>query len=104
MVGTVVEALSAESKRTLLPAYFENTLNTKFARDEDSIRMLQIILDGRVFDFGYMYRNSGEAITNTFQTLMASKNKGFASYYESQYDVWRAHFDSIYEKYRELSN
>ena len=104
MVGAVVEALSAESKRMVLPAYFENTLNAKFARDEDSIRMLQIILDGRVYDFGYMYRNSGEAITGIFQTLMTTRSKGFASYYESQYDNWKAHFDGIYEKYQELSD
>jgi len=102
LVGTVVEALSAESRRTVLPAYFDSTLNTKFARDEESIRMIQIILDGRVFDFGYMYRNPSEAITGCFQTLM-SNSKSFMAYYESNYDMWRTHFDNIYDKYRELS-
>ena len=102
MVGAVVEALSAESRRAVLPAYFDNTLNAKFARDEDSIRMIQIILDGRVFDFGYMYRNPGEAITGCFQTLMGN-SKSFIAHYESNYDMWRAHFDSIYGKYEELS-
>ncbi|MCL1792664.1 MAG: extracellular solute-binding protein [Oscillospiraceae bacterium] len=102
MAGSVAEALSAESRRTVLPAYFDSTLNTKFARDEESIRMIQIILDGRVFDFGYMYRNPGEAITGCFQTLMGN-SKSFAAHYESNYDMWRAHFDGIYGKYEELS-
>ena len=38
-----------------VPAYYDVALTGKHIRDEDSAEMLDIILDGRVFDLGYIY-------------------------------------------------
>ncbi|MCL2518528.1 MAG: hypothetical protein FWF15_08205 [Oscillospiraceae bacterium] len=103
MVGAIVEALSAESRRTLLPAYYDRTLNTKFVRDEESTRMLDIIFAGRVYDFGYVYRNPTDLITSYIQTLITEKNKNLTSYYESKKDMWTEWFNDIYEIYMEIS-
>ncbi|MCL2518586.1 MAG: hypothetical protein FWF15_08495 [Oscillospiraceae bacterium] len=53
--GIIIEALSCESKYTLLPAYYEITLKTKASRDEDSLEMLDLIFATTVFDLGYYY-------------------------------------------------
>ena len=50
--GIIVEALSAESKYTLTPAYYDITLKTKLSRDEESAAMLDIIFTSRVFELG----------------------------------------------------
>ncbi len=57
--GVIVEALSAESTDTLKPAYYEKTLKSKGARDEESSAMLDIIFDTRIFDLGYMFNWGG---------------------------------------------
>ncbi|MBQ3862020.1 MAG: hypothetical protein II779_15960, partial [Clostridia bacterium] len=47
-----IEAMSAYSTNTVVPAYVDVSLQTKVARDEESGEMMQIVMDGRVMDFG----------------------------------------------------
>lgn len=51
-VGLLLEALSYESYDSVLPAYYETTLKGKYARDEDSEKMLEIILGSSFYDLG----------------------------------------------------
>lgn len=53
--GFITEAMAAESLYTLTPAYYDITLKTKMARDEESAAMLDIIFDSRVFELGNFY-------------------------------------------------
>jgi hypothetical protein len=48
--GVITEALSAESYYTLTPAYYDITLKTKLARDDESGEMLDIIFGNRTFE------------------------------------------------------
>ena len=57
--GHILEAICAESKYTTMPAYYDVTLKTKMARDEDSSEMLDIIFKNRVWDMGEI-SNYGE--------------------------------------------
>ncbi|MBE6611048.1 MAG: hypothetical protein E7632_01035 [Ruminococcaceae bacterium] len=58
MAGAVMEALSASNHTSLLPAYFEVALKTKYSRDDDSARMFDLIRSTMVLDFGYTYNNA----------------------------------------------
>jgi hypothetical protein len=53
--GLLLEALTYESRYTLLPAYYDINLKTKFARDDESKEMIDIILDNRLYDIGDVY-------------------------------------------------
>lgn len=53
--GFITEALSAESKYTVIPAYYETTLRYRDLRDSESAAMLDIIFASRVFDLGNLY-------------------------------------------------
>ncbi|MBO7403393.1 MAG: hypothetical protein J6V24_00390 [Clostridia bacterium] len=55
LTGAMIEAMSAYSANYVNPAYVEIALQTKVARDEESVEMMQIVLDSRVMDFGYLY-------------------------------------------------
>lgn len=57
--GILIEALSAESKYTLRPAYYEITLKTKLSRDDESSAMLDILFANRVIDVGATYNFGG---------------------------------------------
>lgn len=54
--GLLLEALSAESKYTVLAPFYETVLRVKGVRDEQSIAMLDIIFDSRVYDLGEFYQ------------------------------------------------
>ena len=55
MAGAVLEYGSWLSHYTVLPAYYEVTVKQKRTRDEEAIKMLDIIHDSIVYDFGDMY-------------------------------------------------
>ena len=55
MIGAVTEVMSAESYRTVIPAYCDSALSMKGVRDRDSSEMMRLILDSRAIDFGYLY-------------------------------------------------
>nr|MBQ4319217.1 hypothetical protein [Clostridia bacterium] len=50
--GAVLEALSSESVDTVVTAYYDKALTGKYARDEESLEMLEIIMANRIFDYG----------------------------------------------------
>jgi len=79
-VGTVVEALARESSLTVIPAYYETTLQQKFSRDEETIDMVKIIRDTAYFDMGYIYNIGGAGFLSA--SLIAQKSKDLASYFE----------------------
>jgi hypothetical protein len=57
--GMILEELSAESRYTLRPAFYEINLRGKYARDDESQDMLDIILSNTAHDLGNVYNFGG---------------------------------------------
>ena len=55
MIGAFLEALAAESYRTVTPAYYELALKTKYVSDEESVKMLDLVIDSFYVDAGVLY-------------------------------------------------
>ena len=55
----VIEALAEESMTTLTPAYYDIVLARKFARDNESEAMLDLMQSMRTYDVGLIYEWSG---------------------------------------------
>lgn len=51
-----IEALGAVSRKKLTPTYFEQNLQYQISRDDESMRMLELINEVRVPDLSEMYR------------------------------------------------
>jgi len=75
----IVEALNSESTSTVLSAYYEITLKTKYSRDEQSRAMLDIIFDSRSYDVGNVYFDG--SVSSAIYTRAANNNTDIASYY-----------------------
>ena len=54
-ISIILEALAAESRYTLQPAYYDIVLTRQFTRDEESEEMLDIIFANRVYDVAAVY-------------------------------------------------
>ena len=78
-ISVVLEALSAESKYTLMPAYYDVTITNKMMRDEESAEMLDLILASRVYDLGFIF-NWGSL--GDLPTSLYPKGDNFVSAYE----------------------
>ena len=79
--GFMLEALSAESQKTSLPAYYEISCKTKYTYDEDSAEMMDIIFDGIVFEPAVIYGISG--VNSLLYEIAKGGTNDFASRYAS---------------------
>lgn len=64
-----LEAMCAESYRSVTPAYYDVALKVKYARDEEAASMLDIATQSIVFDFGYLYNQYISANTALFRSM-----------------------------------
>ena len=53
--GVLLEGIASESWRSVREALFEITAKAKSARDADSTRMMDLVMENRVFDLGYSH-------------------------------------------------
>lgn len=98
-VGAMVEAFSAATYNSVLPAYYETAMQTKFAQDETMPEMLTLVREGRVFNFGYLY----DITTNRdiLVNLITGKKTDLASKIASVKEKTQNYYDEvthIYEK------
>jgi hypothetical protein len=99
--GVIIECLNAESYRTCVPAMYDIVLTEKFSRDEMSVKMLDLILDGRTQNFGYVYEGSTGmqwALTN----LMKSNSTDFTSYYSKREKQAVKYYNQIVEAHQNI--
>ena len=74
----VLEALCAETYRTVMPAYYEVALKRQYARDDISAQMIDLIHDTSMTDFGYVYNYSIGSVGTIMRNVIAS-NGSYAS-------------------------
>ena len=70
-VGFILEALAANSG-DITEAYYETCIESKYARDEESIEMLEIASDNIVFDLGFIYNWGNLALDIRTEIVKAS--------------------------------
>ena len=75
MAGAVLEALSSSNYQTVLPTYFEVALKTKYASDNKTAKIFDIIHDSMILDFGYVYGNALSGITDAIYWATFDSNK-----------------------------
>lgn len=80
-LGAVLEALSSESYRSVIPAYYETALKIKYTRDDLSAQMIDIIHDGIRTDFTFVYYSSLNNAGQIYRTLVTNNSTDFASTY-----------------------
>ena len=102
MVSLITEAINYEAEKTLYPVYFEHSLQGKFVRDERTIDMLNILLEGRTADFGTLIQKNVDNVSVWFRWMVQQKNKdtvGFVNYYyDSVIAKVEAVIDSLSDK------
>ncbi|HHX53778.1 MAG TPA: hypothetical protein GX704_02605 [Clostridiales bacterium] len=94
-IAVILEALAAESRGLLIPAYYDITLKTKYVRDAESVEMLDIIFENRVYDVGDIYGFG--TLSSDWLFLTDSGKRDVVSLYEKK----RKMIDKDIEKLRE---
>ena len=79
MVGAFMEALAAESYRTLTPAYYELALKTKYVSDEESVQMLDLVIDSFYVDAGVLYTKKISSFHQNMRTWVGQNRNTVSS-------------------------
>lgn len=100
-VSLITEALNYEAERILYPAYYDDALQNKYRRDDETVEMLDILMRGRTADFGTLFQNNLDNISCWFRWIVSSKNNTSASYVSERKDYIEMLTQAIVNKYRE---
>ena len=95
--GVVLENLCAESYRQVRDEYFIVLLEAKYVRDEESIAMIDMIMDSRIFDFGYVY--GGWGCVFWIQYMLEGATKDITSYYEKNFGAYEKTMEKVFEAF-----
>lgn len=58
MSSAVAEALNIEAERIMYPVWYDESLSTKFQRDEYTVKYLDLLIAGRKADMGTLFRRA----------------------------------------------
>jgi hypothetical protein len=95
--GLILEAMCAESYNSVIPAYYDVALQYKLTRDEESVKILDIIRKNRIYELGsiYSFGNVAQDITS----MINSGNINIASYIEKSESKVEKAFSKLEEAY-----
>ena len=78
-VGIMMEVLNAETYKTVYPEFYDAALKGKYSEDAVTAEMIDLIMDGRVFEFSFQF---GEYLSNlpyTFRYCLYNNDPNLAS-------------------------
>ena len=101
-VSIIVEALNAETYKQVVPAYYETSLKTKAARDIESSEMFDLLMESRVFDFGYMYNDALGGLAFTIQEMVSTNSTNTESAYAGKMKAAEKKFERVVDDYLAL--
>lgn len=101
--GYITEALAAESYRSLMPVYFEIVLKVKYAKDEQTSKMLDIMYETVSFDFGQIFNGELGALTE-LRNVVVSKNNNYMSINKATSGIYAKKLSQIIEDIAQNAN
>ena len=83
-IGTMFEALCAESYKKVYPAYYDIALKGKYSSDAGTAEMVDLIMNGRKFDFSFQFGESVfQFLPYLVRNMMRDKTTDLVSRYDS---------------------
>ena len=94
-IGTVTEALCAESYKQVMPAFFDVCLKQRYASSPADAEMMDLCVASRVFDLGYVYDN-WKGISFAFEELLRNpQHQDITSYYQKKKKVVEKYYEKV---------
>lgn len=91
--SVIAEALAYYSYEFIRPAFFDIVLENKAVREESAYRVLQMMHENKVFDFGFNFESTGYNLIK--EVVVDKKSTDFASLYAKKEKVILNNFEKI---------
>jgi len=94
----ILEALAAESYRSLMPAYFEVVLKSRYSKDAQTSQIMDLLYETVDFDFGFIYR-SEIPYWSSISELISYKNANFSAAYKTVSNAAKTSLKTLLKAY-----
>ena len=100
-----LEAMCAESYRSVVPAYYETAIKVKYSRDEPTAQMLDMIIDNIYLDVAYLYSSYLGAYVGIYRDMFlnAENCENIVSILTAKESAMNVKLGEIVEKYKGLN-
>ncbi len=109
MTGAVLEALSAENCNSVKKPYYDDIVTHHNVTDGDSVEMINIIMDGRVYDLGVYHADELLMVDTLIETdlgfpvffrhLLKNRSRDIVQYWESNASLLEYKLDDLLNAY-----
>ncbi|MBE6612458.1 MAG: hypothetical protein E7632_08195 [Ruminococcaceae bacterium] len=93
--SAVLEALSSEFYRVVIPEYFEITLKTRYSPDENDSRMFDLITESCVFEVGDLFDGPLGSPYGLYKDIMKEASPTWASMVAKNKEKWAKAMEDI---------
>lgn len=98
--GIMIEALNAESYKSVYPAFYDIALKNKYTEDEDSARMVDIVMAGSNMDFAFMFGETNmQRLPYLFRDCIVNKTTDITSAYAKKEKALATSIPKLYSYY-----
>ena len=94
-----MKRLPARATNEIVPAYYEIALKNKYARDENTVEMLDIISTSSWFSFADAYYTDLGTMSDFFSSYVLGDSEGVASKFDASRKNLEANLEKLYEAY-----
>jgi hypothetical protein len=94
-VGTIYEALCAETYKTVYPEYYDVALKSRYSADPTVAQIVDIIMDGRKFEFSFQFGETLSRLPYLFRDMLYQKDPNLASKYTEIEKVIRKALEKV---------
>lgn len=101
VTGLMIEALSAEGYKQIFPAYYEIALKVKYAQDDESVQMIEIINRTTRPSFSWCFEN-WQGLQQSLYTLILGKSSDYASYYAKTVKSAQARVNTLIKLFEKM--
>jgi len=98
--GVIIDAMARKGMEHITPAYYDISLKSKFARDDESQEILDLVFSTLVYDISFYYDFGG--IGKILDTMVNAKKTDFVSAYEKIENKVKTAIDKYVDSYRDL--
>jgi len=105
-IGIVIEALSAEGYKQVMPAYFELALKVRYADQTEDAEMMDIVQENAILSRNYLYGNYQSPYLSLLETLFNAKTPStdVASYAAKNENAQIARCEKIMSDFDNIAN
>ncbi len=97
-IGTLYEALCAESYKYVYPAYYDQALKSRYSAEPTTAQIIDLIMEGRKLDFSFQFGTELNRLPYMFRDWCADNTTNIASQFKRNQKALNKNVEKLLEE------